>query len=134
MQRKSQQEWSRLYATAVAEYDLTGNVSMTETEHRESDGTSGSTSNTTSSGTALNQSNSFNAAKMMDNDKQTTSGTVGSTSSGTTGYNEDITRTRSGNAGVPYQDLIAKEREIAKFCVEDFIKNDFKRRFCLLVY
>lgn len=132
--RKSQNEWSRLYATAVAEYDLTGNVSMTETEHRKSDGTSGNTSSTTSSGEALNQSNSFNASKLMDNDKQTTSGTVDSTSSGTTGYNEDITRTRSGNAGVPFQDLISKEREIAKFCVEDYIKDDFKNRFCLLVY
>ena len=32
------------------------------------------------------------------------------------------------------QDMIQKEREIAKFSLYEYISNSFKNRFCLMVY
>lgn len=44
-------------------------------------------------------------------------------------------QTESGNIGVTMtQQMINAEREIAVFNIIDFIINDFKKRFCLLIY
>lgn len=44
-------------------------------------------------------------------------------------------QTESGNIGVTTtQKMISAEREIAVFNIIDFIINDFKERFCLLIY
>lgn len=44
-------------------------------------------------------------------------------------------QTESGNIGVTMtQQMISAEREIAVFNIIDFIINDFKERFCLLIY
>lgn len=55
-----------------------------------------------------------------------------------TGENsENITRSleTSGNDGKStIQQLIIEERNIANYCVIDFIVNSFKSRFCILVY
>jgi hypothetical protein len=44
-------------------------------------------------------------------------------------------QTETGNIGVTMtQQMITAEREIAMFNIIDFIINDFKERFCLLIY
>lgn len=44
-------------------------------------------------------------------------------------------QTETGNIGVTMtQQMISAEREIAMFNIIDFIINDFKKRFCLLIY
>ena len=44
-------------------------------------------------------------------------------------------QTETGNIGVTMtQQMISAEREIAVFNIIDFIINDFKERFCLLIY
>ena len=44
-------------------------------------------------------------------------------------------QTETGNIGVTMtQQMISAEREIAMFNIIDFIINDFKERFCLLIY
>lgn len=44
-------------------------------------------------------------------------------------------QTETGNIGVTLtQNMITAEREIAMFNIIDFIINDFKERFCLLIY
>ena len=51
--------------------------------------------------------------------------------------NENITRSLeiSGNDGkTTIQQLIIEERNVANYCVIDFIVNSFKSRFCILVY
>lgn len=48
---------------------------------------------------------------------------------------ETINTRRFGNQGVTMtQDMINKEREVAKFSLYEYITNSFKNRFCLLVY
>ena len=46
-----------------------------------------------------------------------------------------ITTTRTGNIGVTStQSLIKEQRDVVQFNIMDYIINDFKNRFCLLVY
>lgn len=41
----------------------------------------------------------------------------------------------SGNIGVTTtQAMIEEERKVVQFCIDDFIINSFKRKFCILVY
>lgn len=59
------------------------------------------------------------------------------TESGTTSgeETEEYTRTEQGNIGLTStQQLIKEEREIVQFEIDDFIINDFKKQFCILVY
>lgn len=146
--------WQKLYDTVQLEYNPIWNVDTTETETRgvtESGNRSGnsrrdSTASGSNSGSAStdNKSNSFNSSALVVNDRQETSdsGTSQSTAQETANSaettsgnrNENITRARKGNMGVSTQSLIKEEREISQFCIEDYIVNSFKRRFCLLVY
>ena len=46
-----------------------------------------------------------------------------------------VTTTRTGNIGITStQSLIKEQRDIVQFNIMDYIINDFKSRFCLLVY
>ena len=46
-----------------------------------------------------------------------------------------VTTTRQGNIGVTStQSLIKEQRDVVQFNIMDYIINDFKNRFCLLVY
>ena len=46
-----------------------------------------------------------------------------------------VTTTRTGNIGVTStQSLIKEQRDVVQFNIMDYIINDFKNRFCLLVY
>lgn len=59
------------------------------------------------------------------------------TESGTTSgeESEDYTRIEQGNIGVTStQQLIREEREVVQFEIDDYIINDFKKQFCILVY
>lgn len=59
------------------------------------------------------------------------------TESGSTSGNEteEYVRTEQGNIGLTStQQLIKEEREIDLFEIDDFIINDFKKQFCILVY
>ena len=50
-------------------------------------------------------------------------------------YTDTVTRIEKGNIGVTTtQQMIKEEREIAEFNLYDYIAEDFKNRFCLLVY
>ena len=62
---------------------------------------------------------------------------------GTRNYNESNDRSEQhihkekaeGNIGVTTtQQMIKEEREVVKFNIIDYIVDDFKRRFCLLIY
>ena len=44
-------------------------------------------------------------------------------------------RTEKGNIGITTtQQMIKEEREVNEFNIYDYIINDFKQRFCLLIY
>lgn len=66
-------------------------------------------------------------------------GTITDTDTGTINHDTtdtgSITTTRTGNIGVTStQSLIKEQRDIVQFNIMDYIINDFKNRFCLLVY
>ena len=66
-------------------------------------------------------------------------GTITDTDTGTikhdTSDTGSITTTRQGNIGVTStQSLIKEQRDVVQFNIMDYIINDFKNRFCLLVY
>lgn len=48
---------------------------------------------------------------------------------------DTTTRTEQGNIGITTtQQMIKEEREISDFSIYDYIAQDFKREFCILVY
>ena len=66
-------------------------------------------------------------------------GTITDTDTGTIKHDTSdtgtITTTRTGNIGVTStQSLIKEQRDVVQFNIMDYIINDFKNRFCLLVY
>lgn len=112
---------------------------------------------TTDDTTTTNQTAGFNSSGFVNKDKSTVdheyrdtetgstqrtvtdSGTEGgsTTESGTTTgeESEDYTRIEQGNIGVTStQQLIREEREVVQFEIDDYIINDFKKQFCILVY
>ena len=69
----------------------------------------------------------------------THTGTITDTDTGTINHDTTdtgtITTTRTGNIGLTStQSLIKEQRDIVQFNIMDYIINDFKNRFCLLVY
>lgn len=66
-------------------------------------------------------------------------GTITDTDTGTIKHDTSdtgtITTTRTGNIGITStQSLIKEQRDVVQFNIMDYIINDFKNRFCLLVY
>ena len=66
-------------------------------------------------------------------------GTITDTDTGTINHDTtdtgSITTTRTGNIGITStQSLIKEQRDVVQFNIMDYIINDFKNRFCLLVY
>ena len=39
-----------------------------------------------------------------------------------------------GNIGVTTQSMIEEERKVVQFCIDDYIIDSFKKKFCILVY
>lgn len=140
-----------------------GSDNRTGTGTERTTGSAESESDQETAGNTLNKSNTFNSGSMIDNEKTETDGTGRTTASGTTESNttrtdtDNATRTetgsseksgdetgntkeileteRHGNIGVTTtQQMIREEREVAEFDVIQYIINDFKSRFCLLVY
>ena len=161
--QKSQYKWEKLLATEGFEYNPIWNKdgTVTETEskmgtgtaqsHEESN-TSGSDEQTNTverSGTDELKVSAFDTSTYNNREKRDTSGTdeVSATSSGTatsarTGNsvsqdqeNRSYTRVEQGNIGVTTtQQMIREEREISDFSIYDVIVDDFKTRFCVMVY
>lgn len=87
---------------------------LTDTEWSENDRATGGDSRNLTGGTT----------NRTDNDT-TDTGTVN------TGYHRYL----RGNYGqTTTQQMIKEEQELAMFCIEDFIIEEFKQRFCVLVY
>lgn len=115
----SQYSWEKLAATLELEYNpiwnKDGKISETETIQR----TGGGSNETKVS--AFNESTYQNRAK----DESTANETVG----------RQYIKEEQGNIGVTStQQLIKEERETAEFNIYDCISEDFRNRFCIMVY
>lgn len=88
-----------------------------------------STENFTGTGTVTNKGEKINNSSS--DETSNVSRETKDSNNGTTTHEQNDT----GNIGVTMtQDMITAEREIAVFNIIDFIINDFKERFCLLIY
>ena len=116
---KSQYSWDKLAKTLTLEYNPIWNKDgeIIETRNINSE----QNANSTDSVTGFNTSSFQNANSVKTNaDAYST---------------ETSTRTEHGNIGVTTtQQMIKEERETAMFNLIDAITEDFKKRFCLLVY
>lgn len=123
--------WYKIAKTYELEYDPIANYDRKETVTDKTTIKSSGTNN--SENNSVERVSAFNSESMTD--KQ--SGTFNGTTSG----NMDVEKTDSrtveikGNIGVTTtQDMIKQERELWKYRLTMDIAEQFKRRFCVMVY
>lgn len=139
-------EWNKLLNTMNVEYNPIDNYDRTETRTLQSTGqgqsADGGQDTTTATGSVTDKVNAYNGNNVQSmTDKEQTvnsnSGTMsyGKTNSETFSKNDIETIRTRGNIGVrSSQELLEQERNIAKFNIYDIITDEFKMRFCILVY
>lgn len=111
--------WEHLNKTLHYEYNPIWNKDGKYVEER--------VLNTSSSAENTGQVAAFNSSAFQN--------ATHATGSGKGSEGEKITRTEQGNIGVTTtQQMIKEEREIAEFNIYTYIADDYKNRFCLLVY
>lgn len=115
--------WQKLVDTTKLDYNPLNNYDRTETWEDDITDDGENSSNATSKIAA------FNAEPLQDTGAETSAGTSKNT------RKVKHTAKISGNIGVTTsQEMLQAERDIAAFSVYDYIINDFKNRFCILVY
>lgn len=161
--RKQVPVWTELYETTQYEYNPIWNKdgTVTELETRDLKGTADrdhletrdlagtSSGETVASGTDKSYVFGYNSdTAAQDREATSESGTtdsVESTSTGTVRHDENEATTdtgtikheriEQGNIGVTTtQAMIREQRDVVKFNIFDVIIQDFKQRFCILVY
>ena len=161
--KKELPAWSKLYNTTnlvynpiwnkdgkiVEEFEETRGLKSSSTTTADNSVSRNGTTSETTGGTSEREVSAFNESSYHKAEKTTDAGSrgvdtaEGESSNGSTRYSgkddettkHKNTRTETGNIGVTTtQQMIKEEREVDTFIVEDYIINDFKRRFCLLVY
>lgn len=123
--------WKALWESTQLEYNPIENLNRYEDigEDRKSEA-SGTGS---SSGQTEQKVRGFDGGTLVDKDSASDSGKSSSSSTG----KESVTRTAHfhGSIGViTSQNMIMSEREVAEFSFYDKIADEFKQRFCILVY
>lgn len=140
--------WDHLYDTTQYEYDPIKNWDRNEkTTDTFEAGVGGSDTTTynnlkdATTGTYKNDVSGYNSDEYAPRDKSTNDGEKVTTGSVTNARTTNGTDTRtiehvaSGNVGtLTTQAMIKEEREIALFDLMQIVIDDFKDRFCLLVY
>ena len=131
--------WEKLYATTQLDYNPIENYNRTETvtenEKRNDDLSSSTESNSNSEN--INQNVAFNDQNFSNHEKNMLNTDNQITGSETNKYNTDrnVTTKTSGNIGVTTsQQMIVQERQISEFNIVQYIVDDFKQRFCLMIY
>ncbi len=131
--------WEKLYATTQLDYNPIENYNRTETitenEKRNDDLSSSTESNSNSEN--INQNVAFNNQDFSNHEKNILNTDNQITGSETNKYNTDrsVTTKTSGNIGVTTsQQMIEQERQVSEYNITQVIVDDFKQRFCLLIY
>ena len=161
--QKSQYKWANLLATENFEYNPIWNKdgTITETETRRGTGTAQSKEESNTSGSdkqimnadrdstdelkvSAFDTNTYNnrEQRTVNEDTATEATSVGKAESSRSGtsvsQNEEgrsYERVEQGNIGVTStQSLILEQRNVVDFSVYDAIVQDFKERFCVIVY
>lgn len=144
-------EWQRVETALTAEYNplhnFDRNEDYTDTNTEKETGTSNSTSNTASNANGTNESTesetAFNTENFKNRTKNAGTDTANSTASATNESNNTVTRETKvqhtarlyGNIGVTTsQQMINEELAMRRGDLESYIIDDFKHRFCVMVY
>lgn len=118
--RRREPSWSRMYRVLIEDYDPF--VNIRRTEHREI------TQDRDLKGSYKGKVNGWNSTAAVDRDSSDT------TDTGTIKTTEDYTL-EGDSAITDAQDVMKKEIEVRKtYNMYDIIIEEFKRRFCLMVY
>lgn len=143
--------WQKLYDTTVVEYNPIWNVDADIVDRETIDGKRAENRTIDTSGQDKRTANltetqsvkGFNSNSWAESEKTATTGTdtydhtsdVADNLSGSDSTEREYTQRRTGNIGVTTtQQMIEQEREVAKFNLIHYITDEFKRRFCVLVY
>lgn len=144
-------EWMRVETALTAEYNpihnFDRNEDYTDTNTEKETGTSNSTSSTESTANGTNENTesetAFNTESFKNRTKNSGTDTANSTASATNTSDNTVTRETNvkhtahlyGNIGVTTsQQMITEELNLRRGDLETYIIDDFKKRFCLLVY
>lgn len=138
-------EWQRMFDTLFFKYNplwnKDGKVTESGTDTHAQTETDTGTGSGTGSSTTTGNTHGYNATDPVwtpSDQTQSSSESETETSSthtdnGTNTFSH--TRTEQGNIGVTMsQELIEREREMAKFSIEEYIANEFKKTFCLMIW
>lgn len=136
-------KWEKLYNTMTMDYNPINNYDRSE-EWDDTNTNTHNTTNTTATNTTTNASteqkvSAYNVSTYQPDNIATSSGTgtqqATNTDSGTNNSTNKRKGRAYGNIGVTTtQQMIAQERDIADFDIYSIIVDDFKNRFCILVY
>lgn len=137
--KKCMPVWQKLQETLELEYNPLWNKDAYYEEDvaRDKDTTAETTDTSTGTGTNEHDTAGFNSAEWANStlDKAATTETGSSTGKGTEDENIHSTRREYGNIGVTTSmQLIKEQREVVEFNMMQRIIDDFKMRFCILVY
>lgn len=132
-------EWEKLNLTIYLKWNPIHNYDRTEewTDGEVGSGENKSNDKVTGNGTNTQSVAGFNSTALVDSGKTVANSTSTREGNGTNSYNKTVTRKGSvkGNVGVTTADqMIAQYRETAKFNIYDVIIDEFKQRFCIMVY
>lgn len=144
-------EWQRVETALTAEYNpihnFDRNEDYTDTNTEKETGTSNSTSSTESTANGTNESTesetAFNTESFKNRTKNAGTDTATSNASATNKSDNTVTRETNvqhtahlyGNIGVTTsQQMINEELAMRRGDLESYIIDDFKHRFCLMVY
>lgn len=131
--------WQKLYDTTLLEYNPIENYDRIEEAQEDNTGHSHSTDQRSSSGnnTTTGSRTSYDSGTFADTDRAVMQGSDTASGAGSAdSSSQRILKSRiHGNIGVTTsQQMIESERNVAAFCMTEYIINDFISRFCIAVY
>lgn len=132
--RRRLSNWVKLAETLHYEYNPIHNYDRTETHERATGRTYSDTAEGNGTGTSTGSRNAYNSG-WTEQDKAVSSNSSTTERSGEQNEEEGITIRASGNIGVTTtQQMIEDERRVVGYNLTEAIIDEFKRRFCLLIY
>lgn len=123
--------WKRLWESTLLEYNPIENYDRFEDYSEDRESQASGTGN--SSGQTAQKVRGFDSGTLVDKDSTSDSGQSSTESTG----KEGVTRTSHvhGNIGVTTsQQMIQSERMVAEFSFYDKLAEEFKQRFCVMIY
>lgn len=129
--RANEERWEKLANTQHFEYNPINNYDRTE--EWEEEGENRGSHFTTTDGTSKGKSAGFNSEELVTSNGSEAHNTSRDETEGKSGNHK---RGRAyGNIGVTTtQELIEAERKVLEFSIYDKIAQEFKQRFCIMVY